>query len=617
MNDRQDPYDGYQAYPGEQQLIGYDAYGRPIYGPAQGQQAPQYDQYEQQQQPAAYGESDHYPQYGQQQYAQEPTGPGYGYDAYGAAAPPQDPSGYPPQAGYPAYPDPQQYAQDPTGPGYGYDPDATGAHPAGGYAQQAQQGRQTGLAEAHPEEPEATAGQWIPQQSPPPGGADAEDRGDGPGGPGAQVPEPRRSDATGTPDYRTEQFAFLDQPDGDSEDVIDWLKFTESRTERREEARRRGRNRVVALIVVLALFVISGVGYLWATDRIPGLGGGADGAQGTTAGPQKRDMIVVHLHDTKKGGTSTALLVDNVTTKRGATVLLPNALAVNADDGTPTTLGKSVEEDGLGGTRESLDAMLGTRIEGTWRLDTPYLENLVELVGGIEVDTDTAVPAVAKAKTPAVAKGEKQSLSGAMAVAYATFQAPGEPETRRLQRFGTVLYGVLRKLPDDPQAATVTVETLAQILDPSLTEKDLGSALARLAEHAKIGDHTTRVLTVKDDGSLPEEGGTAVVKELLGGAAKAPEPGAIPRVGLRNATGSEQSGTSARVALVNGGYTFVDGGKAAESSASQVTYADPTQKTRAEEVAKTLGLPAGAVKKAESPVNADVVVVLGTDYKAP
>ncbi|KJY27198.1 hypothetical protein VR44_28200, partial [Streptomyces katrae] len=52
--------------------------------------------------------------------------------------------------------------------------------------------------------------------------------------------------------YRTEQFAFLDQPDEDSEDVIDWLAFTESRTERREEARRRGRNRVVALVVVLA-----------------------------------------------------------------------------------------------------------------------------------------------------------------------------------------------------------------------------------------------------------------------------------------------------------------------------------------------------------------------------
>ncbi|NDZ75367.1 LytR family transcriptional regulator, partial [Streptomyces sp. SID10362] len=37
------------------------------------------------------------------------------------------------------------------------------------------------------------------------------------------------------PDYRTEQFSFIEEPDEDSEDVIDWLKFTESRSERREE----------------------------------------------------------------------------------------------------------------------------------------------------------------------------------------------------------------------------------------------------------------------------------------------------------------------------------------------------------------------------------------------
>ncbi|CAM5526821.1 RsfS/YbeB/iojap family protein [Streptomyces avidinii] len=56
MNDRQDPYDPYAAQ--EQQLVGYDAYGRPVYGrvPAHPVQQPapaaqqQYEQsYEQQQ----------------------------------------------------------------------------------------------------------------------------------------------------------------------------------------------------------------------------------------------------------------------------------------------------------------------------------------------------------------------------------------------------------------------------------------------------------------------------------------------------------------------------------------------------------------------------------------
>lgn len=198
------------------------------------------------------------------------------------------------------------------------------------------------------------------------------------------------------------------------------------------------------------------------------------------AGPQKRDVIVVHLHNTKKGGTSTALLVDNVTTKQGTTVLLPNSLAVAGDDGSTTTLGKSVDDDGSSGTREAIDTLLGTSISGTWRLDTPYLENLVELVGNIEVDTDTAVPAAEKGASPLVRKGEGQTLSGQTAVAYATYQGPGEPEANQLMRFGQVMRGVLRKLSEDPKAATVTIETLAQILDPSLPEQDLGASLAKL-----------------------------------------------------------------------------------------------------------------------------------------
>ena len=53
-----------------------------------------------------------------------------------------------------------------------------------------------------------------------------------------------------------------------------------------------------------------------------------------------------------------------------------------------------------------------------------------------------------------------------MAVAYATYRAPAEPENAQLNRFGQVMQGVLRKMSSDPQSATVTVQTLAQILDP-------------------------------------------------------------------------------------------------------------------------------------------------------
>ncbi|MFJ4780651.1 LCP family protein [Streptomyces sp. NPDC088762] len=548
MNDRQDPYDRYDPHAAhEQQLIGYDAYGRPVYGQVPAQSAPQYEQYQQPYEP-------------QQQY---------GYE--------QQQQYYAPQ------PAPQQYAQPPA---YGYD------------TQQTQQ--------------------WIPQQTAPeppqpePQPDRQQPQPDRQQPAGAHVPEPRRAS-----DYRTEQFSFIEEPDEDSEDVIDWLKFTESRTERREEARRRGRNRVVALIVVLALFVVGGLGYLWYAGKLPFLEGPGEKQTGATAdaGAQKRDMIVVHLHNTKKGGTSSALLVDNVTAKQGATVLLPNALAVPSQDGTSSGLGKAVEEGGLG-TRESLDSVLGTHIGGTWRLDTPFLENLVELVGGIEVDTDTAVPADDAAKAPAVAQGQKQSLSGAMAVAYATHHPQGEPEAKQLDRMGKVLYAVLRKVPADPKAAAVTVESMGQILDPALNAQTLGALLSRLGAHAKVGAYRTDLLAVKPDGTLTDDATQKVVKEVLGGSVAAAQPGAAPRVGLKDATGDEKTQVAAKAALLNGGYTFVEGGKADKTAAtSQITYQDDAQRDRAIEVAKTLGLPETVVKKGENAVNAEVVVILGKDYK--
>ncbi|MGW6024903.1 LCP family protein [Streptomyces sp. NPDC055099] len=576
MNDRQyDPYAGGDPYAGEYaadqyQIVGYDEYGQPVYQQVQ-QQA-------QQAQPSA-----SYDQYGsqaqaQQQYQQPPQG--YGYDPYAtgqqAPAPPYDSGAY--DAGsYGAYDQPQQAAQPQPQP----------------QPQTAQQ-TQTG---------------WIPQQSRQPEPEPEPDL----------EAEPRREPQRRDPAYETQQFSFIEEPDEESEDVIDWLKFTESRTERREEAKRRGRSRVVALVVVLALVIAGGVGYLWYAGKLPGLSDDAADGGAAATGPQNRDVIVVHLHNTKGGGTSTALLVNNTTTKRGTTVLLPNALSVTDDEGAGTTLGKSVDDDGSTGTRESIDSLLGTQVEGTWRLDTPYLNNLVELVGNIDIDTDAEVPdpKAKKGQAPLVKKGEQQTLSGPMAVAYATYRASGEPETAQLDRFGQVMQGVLRKLSSDPQAATTTVQSLAQILDPSLKEKDLGAFLAKLADRAKGGDYSTQLLPVRQDGTLSEKAGASVVKNVLGGAVKNPDKDAAVRVGVKNASGSKGAGQDARISLVNGGYTFVDGGAGSTAQAtSQVTYADADKKTQATEVAKTLGLPDGAVRKGKTAPNADVSVVLGQDYDA-
>ncbi|MER7489336.1 LCP family protein [Streptomyces sp. NPDC126497] len=566
MNDRYDA--GYGADGGAPyELVGYDEYGRPVYRQAadqQGGQAQQYDAYQQQ----GYG-YDPYHAGGHQQPAYDPYGTGTGA--------PQQPS-------YDTYETYDTYAPHGAQQGGQGGQDA----PYDPYGQAAHTGPQSRVTEqtAH-----------IPQQ---PGPADDEQ------GPAEPAPE-----------YRTEQFAFVEEPDGDSEDVIDWMKFTENRTERREEAKRRARSRIIALVVVFALVAAGGVGYLWYAGKLPGLSGSGSGTGTTTAaGAQKRDVLVVHLHDTENGGTATALLVDNTTTEQGTTVLLPNSLVLTADDGTTTTLAKSVEDDGSEGTRTALDTVLGTAIEGTWRLDTPFLLTLVDLVGDIEVDTDADVPDpdAKKGEAPLVRKGKGQTLSGRMAVAYATHRGSGEAPNAQLERFGQVLHGVLRKLTSDPDAATTTVQTLGQIIEPPLTDKDLGTFLARLSDRAKGGDHKTAVLPVQDDGTLTAEASDSVVKDVLGGTAKSPDPDAAVSVSVRNASGVKGHTEKARVVLLNGGFTFRDAGAAGTEASSKVVYADAADKENATEVAKTLGLPAGSVTKGGTSANARVSVVLGQDY---
>ncbi|WP_405618167.1 LCP family protein [Streptomyces sp. NBC_01508] len=567
MNDQQ-PYDPYDPYYQQPQIVGYDEYGQPVYQQQQ-QQDPQ-----QQQQP----QGQQYDPYAQQQ--------GYGYDPYAQQQAPYDP--------YAQQQQPQQQQQ-----GYGYD---TGQQPAAvdttqwNIPQQQQQ-------QQHQQQESAPVAEPAPAPAPTPVLA-----------PEPAVPGQRRSAPDG--EYKTEQFSFIEEPDAESEDVIDWLKFTESRSERREEARRRGRSRVVALVVVMALVVVGGVGYLWYAGKLPGFS--ADAEKGNTAtGPQKRDVIMVNLHNTKNKDTSTALLVNNSTTKRGTTVLLPNSLVVaDAESGTTGTLAKSVADHGSQGTRESVDTLLGTKISGTWRLDTPYLEMLVELVGNVDITTNTEVPAAKKGEDPLVTKGEEQTLNGPAAVAYATYLGPGESEVKQLERFGSVMQGVLRKISEDPKGATITVETLAQILEPPMTEKDLGAALAKLAAYAKVGDYKTTVLPVAGDGVLGEKATETVVKDVLGGNVSAPEQGAALRVGVKNATGDKADTDAARVSIINGGYAFVDGGTADPAASSQVTYGDAKNKAQAEEVAKTLGLPVSAVKKGKAAPNADVSVTLGADYES-
>jgi anionic cell wall polymer biosynthesis LytR-Cps2A-Psr (LCP) family protein len=516
------------------------------------------------------------------------------------------------QDGYPQDPNPQDpYAQQSNDYGYGYDPEGRPE-----YQQQYQRDyrQQEGYAEQYPgripqqyeryQEPQETQQQPYYQQSvPAPEPAiDSE---------AASGSEPGAETAGAAREYDTEQFAFVDEADEESDDVIDWLKFSESRTERRDERKRRGRNRVITLVVVVVLVLSAGIGYLWQAGLIPGFG--KAGTVSATSG--NRDVILLNLRPVNSAETSSALLVSNSATHKGYMVLLPNSLSVNTDSGGSTTLGKSVAAGAS--TRDALNTLLGANINGTWRLDTPYLQLLVQALGNITVDTDVTVKSgTGSSATTLVTAGKQQSLTGQAAVAYATYRAPGEAEVKQLARFGQVIEAVLKKMSSNAGLATKTIQSLNAIPDPSLSDQALGAGLAVLAQEAKTGSYSTTPLPVQSDGTLGATATSSVVRDILGGAVNSAASSATPSVSVRNASGDQTKAGAAQVAMINAGYTYISGGSAGTTqAASQITYADAAQKQNAIEVAKTLGLSTSLVKQGPGAANAEITVVLGQDYQ--
>ncbi|NYI06647.1 LytR C-terminal domain-containing protein [Allostreptomyces psammosilenae] len=427
-------------------------------------------------------------------------------------------------------------------------------------------------------------------------------------------------------DYDDEEFDFVDD-ESESEDVIDWLAFAETRSERRDERRRQARLRLVALVVVGALVLLGGGGYLLWNSRGDGPGGA----------PADRDVLVLHLRDLD-GLTSTALLVDDPAGDRGTVVLLPDALTISDSSTGVTSLGASLDSQGAGGTRDALSDLIGVSVDGTWRLDTPFLEVLVDAVGGIDLEADVEVRGVPRTSADSAAEpsadpsaeegaGSPEAaeqvlvpqgpghLDGYAAVAYATYQAPGEDASARLARFGRVMAAVFAEVPQTTEAAGTLVRRLG-VPDPSLPDDELAAAMVALGGHARDGRLETVELPAADDGTLQGEQAAEVVRDVLGGAISNAEGNGLPRVTLRDASGDEAKAQQAQVELVNAGYTFVPGGGTAEEVAAttEVLWTDPADEATARQVAGILGLGEEAARRSEVAQTADVLVVLGQDY---
>jgi hypothetical protein len=534
--------------------------------------------------PASYGGVP--PQYGYQPNAPQPgydTGqyPAQGYEGYDYGPPQQQYAE--PGYGHQQY-EPQQYQQQPYP--YGYEEPQQYTDP---YGQQAQP-------YSPPQQPVRQPPQQTPRQTSrpvPPAG---------PAAPGAQSSLP--SEKVG---YSNEEFTFVDDAE-ESADVIDWMKFSETRGERRDERRRKLRSRGIAAAVVLALALVGGAGYLWANGKL------FASSPAVVAASTQRTVVAVHLHDLNKNVT-TALLVSDPGAGKGSVLLLPGALGVPTDGGGPTVaLASSVDAQGNAATRTALNTLLGTNVSATWALYTPFLQLLVDHLGGITLNADTTISQNGKN----VVTAGQGTLNGTAAIAYATYQAKGESSGAQLARFGQVLAALVQAMPQDPTSASSDITSMGAVPDPSLPDATLGALLATLSKDAHGNTTTVQALPVKADGGLPSSAGS-LVKQLLGGSVSGSGAGVTTaaRVAVKDASGSANKANLANAAVINGGFTLVPGtAKAGTTQATTtISYTDDARAADAKALATDMGLPASVVRKVTSAQDADLLVVLGQDFQ--
>jgi hypothetical protein len=392
------------------------------------------------------------------------------------------------------------------------------------------------------------------------------------------------------------------------------------RTSRRAELRRRRRRRQVRLIAAaLVLLGLLAAGFaIYLAREAPAPPGAGDQSTRT----QSTLLLQVQAED----GTAaaSALLAHDPEPQEGAVLLLPPQVLVSVAGAGSLPLGSALGTVPPQSLRDALSDLLGVTVDHGWVLEAPLLARLVDALGGVPVDVD--VPVV-RGQEVLLSPGA-QRLDGARAVEFLRYLAPGEQEQARLARLQEVLDGLIRELPRSQEELTAQLEVLGEGSATTLELPELARFLLGLAEDDDAGQlqyDTLPVLPIDTGG----EGVTAfrvdatrlpaVVDRLL--AASVP-PGVREggnRVLVLNGVGTPGLGEQVRSRLTPAGFVFVGSRNAPqfgyETTQVLVPEATPEAQALGERVAEALGVPPSSVVTQDFGTVADVVVLVGADFR--
>lgn len=392
-----------------------------------------------------------------------------------------------------------------------------------------------------------------------------------------------------------------------------------SRSGRRAEQRRAQRLRQVRLLtLVLGLLALVAAGfaiYLAVDAPTP------PQRDAPAAGRTQRTLLL-QVQGPDRAGVAHVLFAHDGTAREGAAVLVPPQVLVNVPGTGSVPFGRALATGPGTAVRNALSDLMGVTVDDGWVVDQPALVALIDAVGGVEVDVDVEVVRGQGVVVPA----GPQRLAGAGAVAFLTYLAPGEQEQARLARVQEVLDGVVAALPAAPELAAV-LDGLGPRSDSTAAPAQLAAFLLGLQSDAQADRLQYDVLPVVDldpGGEVTAfrvdtAAAAAVVDRLLRASVPAGTREGGNRVLVLNGVGTPGLGEAVRAKLVPAGFVFAGSDNAPRFGymTTQVLVPEATPEAQAlgERVATALGLPGLQIGTQEFGTVADVVVVVGADFR--
>ena len=395
------------------------------------------------------------------------------------------------------------------------------------------------------------------------------------------------------------------------------------REERRQRKRRQRRKYSVAGGVLAAALAVAGIATLIV---------GVHHVVTHKNGPTRTQVTVLLQMQASDGSAAgSVLLAADPNTHQGLEVLIPPKLITDVCGYGSEDFGDILSlPNGETASRDALSEVLGgVTIDGSWVVTPAQLSNLVDEVGGVDVDVDVnVVQATGGGGGKIIVAAGPGHLTGAQAVAYATYQSNGGA-AGGLARLQSVVDGLVQALPKTESGVEALIRQLGATAQPTNGAQATAQMLVELAaeDQTEAGVFPTDLpVTAIDAGATspsyrPDTSSSGIpnlVRHRLSGSLPNNVNTQNATVLLLNGIGVPGLVGTACPKLVAAGFTYSGSGNAPTFSQarSQVDIFSNADVEQGDALARALGLPLSDVRR--SIVNQDVakfVVILGSDYR--